>query len=122
MNRLLTLILIGLAGLLASCGSTVTSSTQPANANYTYSMVVSPTLFTVNSGDWAPLSATVEVSFENQTPKALSPQPTYQVLLLGLTGDDLSRGISLRRTLGRRIRDLRPNQHASHRLRHHHGF
>jgi hypothetical protein len=76
MNRLLTLILIGLAGLLASCGSTVTSSTQPANANYTYSMVVSPTLFTVNSGDWAPLSATVEVSFENQTPKALSPQPT----------------------------------------------
>ncbi|MGA3126931.1 MAG: hypothetical protein ABSD13_09440 [Candidatus Korobacteraceae bacterium] len=76
MNRLLTLILIGLAGLLASCGSTVSSSSQPTDANYTYSMVVSPTLFTVNSGDWAPLSATVEVSFENQTPKPLAPQPT----------------------------------------------
>jgi hypothetical protein len=75
MNRLLTLILIGLAGLLASCGSTVSSSSQPTNNNYTYSMVVSPTLFTVNSGDWAPLTATVEVSFENQTPKAVSPQP-----------------------------------------------
>ncbi len=78
MNRLSTLILIGLAALLVSCGSTLTSSSQPVNANYTYSMVVSPIQFTLNSGDWAPLSASVEVSFENQTPKPVSPQPTTQ--------------------------------------------
>ncbi len=78
MNRLLTLALIGLAGLLASCGNSVTSSTQPAT-NYAYSMVVSPSpYFTLNAGDWASITATVDVTFENGAPRPVSPQPTIK--------------------------------------------
>jgi hypothetical protein len=78
MNRLFTLALIVLAGLLASCGSSVTSSTQAAT-NYAYSMVVSPTpTFTLNAGDWSSITATVDVSYENGAPKAVTPQPTIK--------------------------------------------
>jgi len=77
MNRLLTLTLIGLAGLLASCGSSVNSSTQP-NFNYAYLMAVSPIQFTLNAGDWSSVSATVEETYENSAPKPVSPQPTIK--------------------------------------------
>ncbi len=41
-------------------------------------MVVTPTQFTLNSGDWSSISATVELSYENGAPKAVSPQPTIK--------------------------------------------
>jgi hypothetical protein len=75
MNRFLTLILLGLATLMASCGSSVNSSTQPGN-NDIYTMVVSPTPhFTLNSGDWSTVSATVDLSYKNGAGKPVSPQP-----------------------------------------------
>jgi hypothetical protein len=77
MNRLSTLILIGLAGLLASCGSSVSSSTKPG-LNDVYSMVVSPTQFTLNAGDWSSITATVDLSYLNETPKPIAPQPTIK--------------------------------------------
>jgi hypothetical protein len=77
MNRWLTLILIGLAGLLASCGSSVRSSTQPGNHDE-YSVVVTPDQFTLNAGDWSGISATVELSNQNSTPRAVTPQPTIR--------------------------------------------
>jgi len=77
MNRLSTLILIGLAGLLASCGSSVSSSTEPG-LNDVYSMVVSPTQFTLNAGDWSSVTATVDLSHLNQAPKPIAPQPTIK--------------------------------------------
>ena len=77
MNRLSTLILIGLAGLLASCGSSVSSSTQPG-LNDVYSMVVSPTQFTLNAGDWSSITATVDLSYLNGAPKPIAPQPTIK--------------------------------------------
>jgi hypothetical protein len=78
MNRLLTLILIGLAGLfMASCGSSVSSTTQPA-VHDTYSMAMTPVLFSLNSGDWTSISATVDLSYDGGTPKAVSPQPTIK--------------------------------------------
>jgi hypothetical protein len=77
MNRLLTLILIGLAGFLASCGSSVTSSTKPG-AKDVYTVVVSPDRLTLNAGDWTSITATVDLSNQNQTPKAVTPQPTIK--------------------------------------------
>lgn len=77
MNRLLTLILMGLAGLLVSCGAAVSSSTQPGT-NDVYSLFVTPTQLTLNAGDWSSISATVELSYENGAPKPVSPQPTIQ--------------------------------------------
>ncbi len=77
MNRFLTLTLIGLAGLLASCGSSVTSSTQPATHDE-YSVAVSPDQFTLNAGDWSSITAIVDVSNQNDTPKAVTPQPTIK--------------------------------------------
>ncbi len=77
MNRLFTLALLGLAGLLASCGSSATSSTQ-ADYNYAYLMAVSPVQFTLNAGDWASIAATVDVTYENGAPKPVSPQPTVK--------------------------------------------
>ena len=74
MNRFLTLIVIGLAGLMASCGSSVNSSTQPGDSDV-YTVAVAPTQFTLNSGDWSSLAATVELSYRNGTPKAVAPQP-----------------------------------------------
>ncbi len=75
MNRLLTLALIGLAGFLASCGSSAISSTQPGT-NIVYTVVVSPMpYFTLNSGDWSTITAMVDQSYENGAPKAASPQP-----------------------------------------------
>ncbi len=75
MNRLLTLALIGLAGFMASCGSSATSSTQPGT-NIVYTVVVSPMpYFTLNSGDWSTITAMVDTSYENGAPKAASPQP-----------------------------------------------
>ena len=79
MNRLLTLIAIGFAGLLAGCGSSVSSSTQPGITNGlvdVYSMEVSPTQFTLNAGDWTSITATVDLSKNNAAPKPLTPQPT----------------------------------------------
>jgi hypothetical protein len=77
MNRWLTLILIGLAGILASCGSSVSSSTQPGTHDE-YTVAVTPAQFTLNSGDWSTISAIAEVSNQNSTPKAISPQPTIK--------------------------------------------
>ena len=77
MNRWLTLLLIGLAGLLASCGTSVRSSTQPGNHDE-FTVVVSPDQFTLNEGDWSSISATVELSNQNSTPRAVSPQPTLK--------------------------------------------
>jgi hypothetical protein len=74
MNRFSTLILIGLAGLMASCGSSVTSSTQ-AQPNYVYSVAMSTDILTLNSGDWATVTAVVEETYLNGAPKAVSPQP-----------------------------------------------
>jgi hypothetical protein len=78
MNRLSTLILIGFAGLLASCGSSTSSSTQPGTSggqtDY-YSMEVTPTQFTLNAGDWSSIIATVDVSINNAASKPLTPQP-----------------------------------------------
>ena len=78
MNRLFSLALIGVAGLLANCGSSVNSSTQPVDLRYTYSMVMSPILLTLNAGDWSSISAIVDVSFENTAPTPVSPQPTIK--------------------------------------------
>jgi hypothetical protein len=83
MNRLFTLILIGFAGLLASCGSSVSSSTQPGSTGGltdVYSMVVSPVQFTLNAGDWASITATVDVSKNNSAAKPLAPQPPITFL------------------------------------------
>jgi len=66
-----------MAGLLASCGSSVKSSTQPA-VHDEYTVVVSPDHFTLNSGDWASISAVVDLSNQNSTPRALTPQPTLK--------------------------------------------
>jgi hypothetical protein len=77
MNRLFTLMLIGLAGLLASCGSSVTSSSQPGT-NDTYTMVLTPDQFTLNAGDWSSITAAVDLSYENSTPHAISPQPAIK--------------------------------------------
>ena len=79
MNRWLTLIAIGLAGLLAGCGSSVSSSTQPGSSDGlvdVYSIDISPTQFTLNAGDWASIVATVDLSKNNAVPKPLKPQPT----------------------------------------------
>jgi hypothetical protein len=74
MNRFLTLIVIGLAALLASCGSSVSSSTQ-AGLGDIYSMVVTPTQFTLDSGDHSVISATVDMSYNNSAARAIAPQP-----------------------------------------------
>ena len=71
MNRLSTLILIGFAGLLASCGSSVSSSTQP-KSNQVYSMVVTPTQFTLDAGTYASISAMVYLSTDNKPGKLVS--------------------------------------------------
>ena len=77
MNRLLTLILIGLAAILASCGSSVTSSTRPGTHDV-YTVVVAPDRLTLNAGDWSSITATVDLSNQNQTPKPVTPQPTIK--------------------------------------------
>ncbi len=78
MNRLLTVILMtGLTGLLAGCGSSVKSSTQPAVRDE-YSVVVSPNQFTVNAGDWSTITAVVQISNQNSAPRSLTPQPTIK--------------------------------------------
>lgn len=81
MNRWLTLIPVGLAAVLAGCGSSVTSSTQPATnggvVNY-YTMEVSPPQFVLSSGDWTSITATVDLSYENGASKPISPQPTIK--------------------------------------------
>src|ERR1700676_810811 len=79
MNRWLTLLLMGLAGLLASCGTTVSSNTQPGTHDE-FSVVVSPDQFTLNAGDWSAISATVDLSHENSAPRAISRQPTLKFL------------------------------------------
>jgi len=77
MNRLSTLVVIGLAGLLAACGSSVTSSTQ-APTNATYSLNVQPNRLTLNVGDIAGISAVVDQSTLNSAPKAVTPPPTIK--------------------------------------------
>jgi hypothetical protein len=77
MNRLFTLPLIVLAGLLASCGSSVTSSTQPGT-NDVYSVAMSEDQITLNAGDWSSVTATVDLSYENSAPKPVTPPPTIQ--------------------------------------------
>jgi hypothetical protein len=78
MNRLPILIVIGFAGLLAGCGSSVSSSTQPGSTNGltdVYSMVITPVQFTLNAGDWASITATVDVSKNNAAAKPVTPPP-----------------------------------------------
>jgi len=77
MNRLYTLGLIGLAGLLASCGSSVTSSTQPPT-NVTYSVAVSPSRLTMNVGDLATITAVADEQTFNSTPRPVSPAPVIK--------------------------------------------
>jgi hypothetical protein len=77
MNRWLTLLLMGLAGLLANCGTSVSSSTQPGTHDE-FSVVVTPDQFTLNAGDWSSISATVDLSNQNSAPKPISPQPTLK--------------------------------------------
>ena len=77
MNRLSILLLIGLAGLLASCGSSVTSSTQPSKYDV-YSVAVSPDRVTLNAGDWSSISAIVYVSNQNTTEKPVVPAPVVK--------------------------------------------
>lgn len=77
MNRISTLILIGMAGLLASCGSSSSSSTQPA-PNDTYSIVASPTQLSLGEGDFATIAATEELSVNFGPAKPVSPQPTLR--------------------------------------------
>jgi len=79
MNRWFTLALIGLAGMLAGCGSSATSSSKPGS-NDVYSVAVSPTQLTLNAGDWPQVSATVDLSHLNSAPKPISPQPAIVFL------------------------------------------
>jgi hypothetical protein len=75
MKRLFITVLIGFAGLLAGCGSSTSASPNP-NPNKVFTIVVTPTQLTLNSGDFASISAIVYVSENNGPPEALSPQPT----------------------------------------------
>lgn len=63
---------------MSSCGER-TSSSQSAKssgiADY-YSITLTPTRFTLNSGEYASISATEYKSVENGTPTAVTPQPT----------------------------------------------
>jgi hypothetical protein len=43
-----------------------------------YTVLVSPDQFTLNAGDWSSITATVELSYQNGTPKAVTPQPTIK--------------------------------------------
>ena len=121
MNRLSTLILIGLAGLLASCGSSIHSSTEPG-LNDVYSMVVSPTQFTLNAGDWSSITATVDLSYLNGAPKPIAPQPTIKFYSSDVRVTVSPAGRGLRRTMGHNVPGLHANEHASHRIRDHHGL
>ena len=65
--------------MLAGCGSSASSSTQPGTTGGlldVYSVDVSPVQFTLNAGDWSSITATVDVSKNNATPKPLAPPPT----------------------------------------------
>jgi hypothetical protein len=77
MNRLSTLVVIGLAGLLAGCGSSVTSSTQ-APTHVTYTVNVQPDRLTLNVGDYSGISAVVDESTLNSSPKPVAPPPTIK--------------------------------------------
>lgn len=77
MNRLSTLVLIGLAALLTGCGSSITSSSKPPT-NVTYSVNVTPDRVPVNEGDYSTISAIVDESILNSTPKPVSPPPTIK--------------------------------------------
>jgi hypothetical protein len=74
MNRLFTLTALALAVLLASCGTTVNNSTQP-EPNDVYSMVLTPDRFTLNAGEYATVTASVDLSTKNSNPKPIAPQP-----------------------------------------------
>jgi hypothetical protein len=82
MKRLFTLITMGLAlpmtALLAGCGNSV-SSTSQAEPNQVYSVVINPTRFTLNAGDWSTVTATVDLSTRNSTPEPISPQPEIRI-------------------------------------------
>jgi hypothetical protein len=65
--------------MLAGCGSSATSSSKPGS-NDVYSVAVSPTQLTLNAGDWAQVSATVDLSHLNSAPKPISPQPAIVFL------------------------------------------
>jgi hypothetical protein len=76
-NRLSILIVIAFAGLMAGCGSSVSSSTQPGS-NQVFTLDVTPTQLTLNSGDWSTITAVVDLSVNNGTPKPVTPQPTFK--------------------------------------------
>jgi hypothetical protein len=77
MNRFSTLFLIGITGLLASCGSSVTSTTQP-RPHQEFFVAMSPTQFTLNAGDFLAVKPTVELSILNSAPKPVAPQPSVK--------------------------------------------
>ena len=109
--------------LLASCGSSVNSSTQPGDENDVYSMVVSPTQFTLNAGDWSSITATVELSVPERRAEAGFAAADDQVLLLRRAGHRFLPPEKSAPDSGTvRVPDLHPDEHASHRIRHHHGL
>jgi len=77
MNRFSTLLFIGLVAGMAGCGSSVTSSTQ-APTNDLYSVAVTPDRLTLNAGDWSSISAVVDVSNLNSTPRPVTPVPSIK--------------------------------------------
>jgi hypothetical protein len=77
MNRFFIIATAALAGILASCGSSVTSSTKTPT-NVTYSVDVSPIRLALNEGDHSSVTATVDQSYLNGAPTAVSPQPTIK--------------------------------------------
>ena len=81
-------------------------------------MVVTPTQFTLNAGDWAcDHRQSVEESYENGAPsRSRRSQPSSSTPRT--RGYRLSRRGSLRRTVDTLYTTCTPNQHASHRLRH----
>ncbi len=77
MKGWLLIVTMALAALLAGCGSSFSTSTQPP-ANTTYSVSVNPDRLPLNEGDYASISAIVDQSVLNSAPKAMAPQPTLK--------------------------------------------
>ena len=77
MNRFCLITAAALAIVMAGCGSSVKSSTQPST-NVTYTMLVTPDRLSLNEGDYSTISATSEEIYLNGTPKPITPAPTIK--------------------------------------------
>ena len=125
MNRWLTLIAIGFAGLLAGCGSSVSSSTQPG----TYRR---PGRCVFDRHVAHPIYAERRrLGFDHRDGRSLQEQRGAQaayaaahhlVLFLRPAGDRLPRRRGLRRAVGLALPDLHRNLNPAHRIRNHHGL